>query len=219
MVRIPIAHHKKPLTKLKPIITRKSSATFACIAVLFTLPIALLAGRYLRSRGPVWCRIHMIFNSITVFLIVLVFGLGMASVSTQGLGTSFEGPNSDLHHKVGLSVFILVLIQAILGVTAHHFEMGHLTRRIHTPLGIITAAGLYWQTWEGMHNEWTEMSVIMTSTPLSVQVLFWVFFLIAVSAYMLAAGQAVLGLLVNGAVGYSVINEKADETSRSELGC
>jgi len=183
-------------------------ATFACIAVLFTLPIALLAGRYLRSRGPVWCRIHMIFNSITVFLIVLVFGLGMASVSTQGLGTSFEGSNSDLHHQVGLAVFILVLIQAILGFVAHSLHMGHMTRKIHIPLGIVTAAGLYWQTWEGMHNEWTEMSVIMTSTPASVQVLFWVFFLVAVSAYMLAAGQAMLDLLANSAVGYSVIDEK-----------
>ena len=132
----------------------------------------------------------------------------MASVSTQGLGTSFEGSNSDLHHKVGLSVFILVLIQAILGVTAHSFNKGHLTRKIHIPLGIITAAGLYWQTWEGMHNEWTEMSVIMTSTPSSVQVLFWVFFLVIVSAYMLAAGQATLEWLTNSAVEYSVVDEK-----------
>ena len=59
-----------------------------------------------------------------------------------------------------------------------------------------------------MHDEWTEMSVIMTSTPTSVQVLFWVFFLVAVSAYMLAAGQAILDLLANSAVGYSVIDEK-----------
>ena len=52
------------------------------------------------------------------------------------------------------------------------------------------------------------MSVILTSTPLSVQVLFWVFFLGAVSAYMLAAGQATLDWLANGAAGYSVIDEK-----------
>ena len=158
----------------------------------------------------------MTFTAITVFLIVLVFGFGMASVSTQGLGTSFEGSNSDLHHKVGLAVFILVLIQAILGITAHNFNKGHLTRKFHIPLGIITAAGLYWQTWEGMHNEWAEMSVIMTSTPMSVQVLFWVFFLLAVSAYMLAAGQATLDWLSNTAMGYSVMDEKADEKSRME---
>jgi hypothetical protein len=160
----------------------------------------------------------MMFNSITVSLIVLVFALGMASVYTQGAGTSFEGSNSDLHHKVGLAVFILVLIQAILGVIAHNFNKGHFTRKFHIPLGIITAAGLYWQTWEGMHNEWTEMSVIMTSTPSSVQVLFWVFFLGAVSAYVLAAGQAMLDLLANSAVGYSVIDGKASGDEKARTG-
>ena len=61
-----------------------------------------------------------------------------------------------------------------------------------------------------MHNEWTEMSVIMTSTPLSMQVLYWVFFppVVVVSAYMLSAGQAILDWLANSAMGYSVIDEK-----------
>ena len=191
-------------------------ATFACIAVCFTLPVALLAGRYLRTRGPEWFRIHMIFNSITTVLIVLVFGLGMGAVSTQGLGTSFEGSNSDFHHKLGLGIFTIFLFQVVLGVIAHNFQPGHLIRKIHIPLGIITAAGLYWQTWEGMHNEWTEMSVIMTSTPTSVQVLFWVLFLGSVSAYTLAVGQTVLGLLADSAVTYSNVGDKnsIDEKSR-----
>ena len=83
------------------------------------------------------------------------------------------------------------------------------------PLGIITAAGLYWQTWEGMHNEWTEMSVIQTVTPTSVQVLFWILFLGAVAAYALAAGQETLALLANSAVTYSNA-EKEKETSVDE---
>ena len=51
----------------------------------------------------------------------------------------------------------------------------------------------------------------MTSTPSSVQVLYWVFFLVAVStsAYMLSAEQAILDWLANSAMGYSVIDEKA----------
>jgi hypothetical protein len=189
MVRIPPIHKPNQYNNdAKP-------ATFACIAVLFTLPIAVLAGRYLRSRGPVWFRIHMIFNSITTFLIILVFGLGMGSVATQATTTSFEGSGSDLHHKVGLTVFILVLIQATLGIIAHNFNTGHITRTIHISLGIITVAGLYWQTWEGMLNEWPETSVIMTTTPMAVQVLFWVFVGGAILAYVLAAGHAALGLL------------------------
>ena len=50
-----------------------------------------------------------------------------------------------------------------------------------------------------------------TVTPLSVQVLYWFFFLVAMStsAYMLSAEQAILDWLANGAMGYSVIDEKA----------
>jgi hypothetical protein len=150
----------------------------------------------------------VIFTSITTFFIILVFGLGIASVATEGEGTSFGGEDSDLHHQVGLAIFILVLLQTILGIFAHNFNVGHLTRKIHIPLGIITAAGLYWQTWEGMHNEWPQMSVTMTTTPTVVQVLFWVFFLLAVSAYTLSAGQVILDWLANNAAGYSVMDEK-----------
>ena len=63
------------------------------------------------------------------------------------------------------------------------------------------------------------MSVIMTSTPMTVQVLFWVFFLGAVSAYMLAAGQATLDWLANSAMGYSVMdeNDSVDEKPKTEF--
>ena len=59
------------------------------------------------------------------------------------------------------------------------------------------------------------MSVILTTTPLSVQVLFWVFFLIAVSAYMLSAGQTILDWLANSSMGYSVIDEKSSGDEKS----
>ena len=63
------------------------------------------------------------------------------------------------------------------------------------------------------------MSVIMTSTPTSVQVLFWVFFLVAVSAYMLAVGQATLDWLANSAMGYSVMDEKASGDEKPKTEC
>jgi hypothetical protein len=85
---------------------RPPPAVFACIAALGTIPAALLIGRYCRS-DPKWCRYHIILNSITTFLIVLVFGLGMGAVASQDLGTQFNGPYSDLHHKGGLGAFSL----------------------------------------------------------------------------------------------------------------
>jgi hypothetical protein len=167
---------------------------FACIAALFTLPIALLAGRYLRN-GSKWFKVHVIFNTITVLLIILVFGLGMGAVHSSHLGRQFAGPYSDLHHKVGATVLSIVLMQAIIGVAAFYTNSGSFLRRLHVPFGIIVAAGIYWNTWEGMHNEWAEMSTGGTVTPQSVQVLFWVLFLISATAYGIATGQTLLGII------------------------
>jgi hypothetical protein len=166
-------------------------ALFACIAALFTLPAALLAGRYLRSSKR-WFKFHVIFNTATVLLIILVFGLGMGAVSASGLGRQFAGPYSDLHHKVGATVLSTVLMQAIIGVAAHYTHLGSFLRRLHVPFGIIVAAGVYWNTWEGMHNEWIEMSTAGTQTPEAVQIIFWVLFLISATAYGLAVGDSVL---------------------------
>ncbi|GBE83731.1 hypothetical protein SCP_0507870 [Sparassis crispa] len=166
-------------------------ALFACIAVLFTMPIALLAARYLR-HGPRWFRIHVIFNGITTFLVILVFGLGMGAVSTQNLGTQFNGPYSDLHHKLGLTIFILVLAQTILGIFSHYYPGGHISRRVHVAFGTIVAAGMIWETWEGLHNEWAEMSVSMTVTPQGVQIVFWAVFMVLAIAYGAAVGQVAL---------------------------
>jgi hypothetical protein len=155
------------------------------------MPIALLSGRYMRS-GPKWFKIHVIFNTITVLLIILVFGLGMGAVQASHLGLQFAGPNSDLHHKVGATVLSMVLMQAIIGTAARLTKAGSVLRHVHVVFGIIVAAGMYWNTWEGMHNEWAEMSTSMTSTPQGVQVVFWVLFLISASAYAVGVGHAVL---------------------------
>ena len=49
----------------------------------------------------------MMLNAATACLIVLSFGLGMGAVASQDLGTQFNGPNSDLHHKAGLGASAL----------------------------------------------------------------------------------------------------------------
>jgi cytochrome b561 len=169
-------------------------ALFACIATLFTLPAALIAGRYLRN-DPKWFKIHIIFNTITVLLIILVFGLGMGAVQASHLGRQFAGPYSDLHHKVGATVLSVILMQAIIGVAAMYTNKGSFLRRLHVPFGIIVAAGMVWNTWEGIHNEWMEMSTSQTVTPQSVQVIFWVLFLISATAYGIGVGQASLAIV------------------------
>jgi cytochrome b561 len=159
--------------------------------VFFTLPVAILAGRYFR-HDPRWFKIHVIFNTITVLLIILVFGLGMGSVHASDLGLQFAGPNSDLHHKVGAAVLSTTLMQAIIGIVAHFTKAGSSLRRLHIIFGIIVIAGMYWNTWEGMHNEWAEMSTSGTVTPQAVQIVFWALFLILVSVYAVGVGQSTL---------------------------
>ncbi|KDN45601.1 hypothetical protein K437DRAFT_256523 [Tilletiaria anomala UBC 951] len=178
-------------------------AVFACIVVLFLLPSTIIMTRVQRS-SPGWLRLHRLLNGITVALIILIFGLGMAAVGTQGDGTQFSGDESDLHHKLGLVIFILVLLQALLGIAAHQTttsggELGSLfmgrkqwVRCVHFCVGIIIAGLLYWITWNGLHTEWVAMSTEETSTPEAVQVLFWIIFIPPVAFYLVRLGSSTL---------------------------
>ncbi|KAL8279440.1 hypothetical protein RQP46_008252 [Phenoliferia psychrophenolica] len=172
-------------------------AVVACVATLGTLPAALLIGRYCRSH-PHWLRAHMMLNIATTLLIVLAFGLGMGAVASQDAGTQFNGPDSDLHHKAGLGVLAVVLTETALGFVAHGTPVGkrlvegggkHWVRWTHVALGLTTAVLGYWLTWEGMYDEWAQMSVAETTTPESVQIIFWIILLFEVSAYTLHAGN------------------------------
>jgi hypothetical protein len=164
---------------------------FACIATLFTLPVALLVGRY-RHIGVIWFKIHVLFSGITIFLVIVVFGLGIGAVSSARLGTQFSGTHSDLHHRVGLIIFVLFALQGIMGIIAHKTPSGDLLRRIHVLIGIFAVAGLLGETWEGIHVEWTEKSTSKTVTPQLVQVIFWLFVLVWATLYTVAFVQAIL---------------------------
>lgn len=201
--------------RVRSIFIRSYPAFFACFAVLFTLPVALLSGRYLRHHNN-WFKVHIIFNTITTLLVILVFGLGMGSVHASHLGMQFAGEYSDLHHKVGAAVLSIVLMQSIIGFAAHYTRPGSFLRRLHIPFGIIAAAGLYWNTWEGMHNEWPEMSVAQTYTPNGVQVVFWVLFLISATAYGIGVGTAVLNNMAAKPVQLGPDEVSVDEKRNSD---
>lgn len=133
----------------------------------------------------------------------------MGAVWSLGLGSSFGGPNSDFHHQLGLGVLGLVGIQVGLGFYAHFIqskstssslENGSITsfkssssdllqkkawqRTLHVGLGLSTCAALYWATWEGLHDEWAEMSDSMTVVPEGIQLVFWILVTIPVGLYL-----------------------------------
>lgn len=92
-------------------------AILACIATLRTIPAALLFGRYCYSN-PNWIVWHIGLNAATTLLIILVFATGMISVASADLGTQFKGPNSAFDHKARMDVFVVVLLETLLGVLA-----------------------------------------------------------------------------------------------------
>jgi hypothetical protein len=50
-------------------------------------------------------------------LYLLTFHLPyLAAVNSQGLGTQFGGPLHDLHHDLGLTMFLLVVLEGLLWV-------------------------------------------------------------------------------------------------------
>lgn len=109
-------------------------AVFGSILALFIVPSAILVARF-RSHHALtristtvtrprhrfnWLKIHMSLNLSALLLMVVVFALGVMSVKTQDEGYQFTlASGGDTHHMLGLAMFVLVIVQAVLGYWAH----------------------------------------------------------------------------------------------------
>ncbi|RSH94198.1 hypothetical protein EHS25_004001 [Saitozyma podzolica] len=175
-------------------------AVFASIAVLGTAPAAALCGRYLRrSRWFTW---HRTLNTATFLLIVLAFALGTAAVNSQGQGTQFTGPNRDLHHDLGLALFIVVGMQGVGGFLASFtkkndsssrssFYGKSLVRWCHVVAGIVVIGLMYTEAWSGF-DEWNTMQSTGTFTPDAARYIFLIIMGVQVTAYLYDVGCATL---------------------------
>jgi hypothetical protein len=110
-----------------------------------TAPAAILIARYFRS-WRYWNYVHIGLNALTATFILIAFALANAAV-----GEEYTGEGGDLHHQLGLSIFIITLVQTVLGVGAaftRHPRFNSVTlqkgrpalRFIHIAFGIATAA-------------------------------------------------------------------------------
>lgn len=101
------------------------AAAFACIAVLITLPIALLTARLFRNN-PSWIRTHLFLNTATAILLIVAFALGVASilVGSDDGDVQLTGDEADVHHTLGLAVFVLFMVQVVIGFVAHYWKRG-----------------------------------------------------------------------------------------------
>ncbi|KAJ7045191.1 hypothetical protein C8F04DRAFT_1068006 [Mycena alexandri] len=172
-------------------------AVLVSVATLITAPSAILIGRYLRSRRW-WFKAHLILQSTTAVFVIVGVALSLVAVASGGNGNQLTGPLKDPHHDLGFAILILFLVQFILGVVAHYTHSAGpgadgpfptLTtpksplRHLHVVFGIVMTALMYAGVKTGM-DEWNMVSDMGTLVPNGVVATYWVFFGIAVAAYL-----------------------------------
>ena len=91
----------------------RAHAILAAIVFLFLVPTAIIAKRFLRSRAGL--RYHIWLQILTVLLITPAFTIAYFAVGRE---RSWTNP----HHGIGLTLFILVLVQFIWGWWVHSRE-------------------------------------------------------------------------------------------------
>ncbi|KAK0557568.1 hypothetical protein OC846_000356 [Tilletia horrida] len=133
---------------------------FMTVAWFGLIAAGILVGRFGRVYFPSsWFHIHRIMQGSALVLIIIGFALGYSAVESEG-GPHFQ----DTHNKIGLIMFILVIIQAFWG------QIGHMIFRAknvrlqnygHILLGVVLFFGLaLWQArtgfeaWEWMAPDW-----------------------------------------------------------------
>ncbi|KAK9893770.1 hypothetical protein P389DRAFT_212895 [Cystobasidium minutum MCA 4210] len=165
-------------------------AILGSLAALVTAPTAILVARYFRSWRH-WNSVHLALNAFTAIFIVIAFALANVAV---GDPHEYSGDGADLHHQLGLAIFIITLVQTILGIGVRFTKsppFNYVTlqpkrnaiRYIHIAFGIATAAILYVQVYTGF-DEWDQASASQTTVPRGVTIVFWVLFSIEVFAYV-----------------------------------
>ncbi|OCF55017.1 hypothetical protein L486_07673 [Kwoniella mangroviensis CBS 10435] len=138
-------------------------AHVACggVATMAILPIGILVPRI--SRGLTmqrwWFPVHGALNGLTAFgLIVAAFGIARAN---------FSGGFSSTHRKLGLTLFILSIIQTLLGILTHWWQPKHRLQTksgrgpvnlLHMILGLVVVGIGFGTVWWGLDEEWERYS-------------------------------------------------------------
>jgi len=151
-------------------------AIFCTVGLLLFLPAGALLARYLRTfvPGPVWFNGHAILQFFiagpTIFIGVM---LGIAAVANAGAMHL-----DDDHKRWGIGIFVLYIVQCLLGAFIHYVKKKDRIRRppqnyFHAIFGILIIALALYQVRSGYNVEWP-MTTGRGSLPPGVDVLFWV---------------------------------------------
>jgi len=137
-------------------------AIVCVVGFLGVLPAGALVARYLRTFSSAWFKGHHALQLFISFpIIVSGVSLGFAAVHKQGVDHLI-----DTHMKWGLAIFILYLIQLMLGEFIHLVKPRSWTvdkRRplqnyFHAVLGLLIIALAFYQVRTGYRTEWPKMT-------------------------------------------------------------
>ncbi|GAA98578.1 uncharacterized protein L969DRAFT_505082 [Mixia osmundae IAM 14324] len=127
-------------------------AIFAVIAYVFLIPAGVAVSRFgRRTLGTSWIKGHVAFNGTAALVFAVIsFALGVKAVGKIG-------EVKDVHHKIGVTIFVWLWVQVILGIV---FAVMHRTGQrpstrpwydyIHMVSGYLLI-GLAWaQLWQAL---------------------------------------------------------------------
>ncbi|CEH18086.1 Predicted membrane protein, contains DoH and Cytochrome b-561/ferric reductase transmembrane domains [Ceraceosorus bombacis] len=89
---------------------------FMVLGWMLLVPLGAFIGRFGRTMFK-WFPYHSAVQSLAVVFVIIGFALGVYNYRQRGTPQW-----TLLHHKLGLALFILILIQAILGATTHEIR-------------------------------------------------------------------------------------------------
>ncbi|KAF9789870.1 CBD9-like protein [Thelephora terrestris] len=142
-----------PLTKTDRMII--AHGILCVVGFLFLLPLGSLVARYFRTSTNTWFKAHQTIQSLLAGPIIVVgWSLGIAVVASGG-GSHFY----NTHTRLGLALFVLYVIQVLLGNIIHRFKPKSSLRRrpaqnyFHVFLGIVIISASFFQVHTGYKDE------------------------------------------------------------------
>jgi len=176
VVSIPLLPYQKMIV---------AHAIFCTIGFLLFLPAGALLARYLRTfiPGAVWFRGHAILQFFiagpTIFIGVM---LGIAAVANAGAMHL-----DDDHKRWGIGIFVLYIVQCLLGAFIHYVKKKDRVRRppqnyFHAVVGLLIIALALYQVRSGYSYEWPTTTG-RDPLPPGVDILFWVWVILLPVSY------------------------------------
>jgi len=160
-------------------------AIFCTLGFLLFLPAGALLARYLRTfiPGHVWFKGHAVLQLFIAGPIIFIgVILGVAAVANAGAMHL-----DDDHKRWGIGIFVLYLVQCMLGAFIHYVKKKDRIRRppqnyFHAVVGLLVIALALYQVRTGYDYEWPTATG-RGPLPPAVGVVYWIWVILLPVAY------------------------------------